>query len=358
MDSLSDWVDGQCIEHWIPGLAIVVIDDSGIVLEKVMGWADLEEETPVTRETVFPIGSTSKPFTSTLTAMLKSDGVLDWDDPVTRYLPFFELPIDSEDEEDQVTLRDLLAHRTGFFTMSLIQEAVNWEQDPEYDPALHFSREDMLRAAIEFEPVAPFREKHNYSNVSMLAAAMSCGVAAKKDWDTLMTERMFGPLGMKDSSTSITRIRKDQEVARGYLGPGEGKQPALLINMDVISPAGGLNSTLADMTTWVQFLLAGGLHEGKRQVREEDLQELWTPQVPDADLGGAFPGAEYGLGWFVRSWRGHTVVEHGGNGLGFSALVALIPEQGVGVVMLSNALPNPLQTTLSEKVWEALLDVE
>ncbi len=358
VEALSDWVDRECEKHRIPGLAMVVIAGKNVVLEKLCGYADTEHKHRVTRQTVFPIGSSSKPFTSTLAAMLKSDGVLDWDDPVTRYLPYFKLPIDSPDEKAQVTLRDLLAHRTGFFTMKLLQDAVNWQQDPEFDPAEHLSREGMLRAATKFTAVAPFRSKHNYSNVSMLAAAMACGEAADKDWDKLMVERMFKPLGMKDSSTSISSIRKGQRVANGHLGMGEKMKPSLLINMDVVSPAGGLNSTLEDMTTWVKFLLARGVHDGRRLVDEKALDETWASQVAGADLGGQLPGAKYGMGWFVRSWKDHAMVEHGGNALGYSAFVALIPKRGVGVVMLSNVLPNPLQMSLGEKVWQAVVDQE
>ncbi len=358
LEALGDWLEEQCRLHSIPGLAVAVISEEGVVLEKLIGYADPEQEIAVTRETVFPIGSASKPFTSTLAAMLESDGTIDWDDPVTRYLPYFVLPIDSPEKDAKVTLRDLLSHRTGFFTMDLTAKAANWQQDPDYDVEQRLSREGLLRAAMEYEPITPFRERHNYSNVSMLAAGMACGVAAKQDWDALIVERMFEPLGMDDSSTSLAKIRPDQQVAIGFIGFTGTMEPAMPIDLDMVAPAGGLNSTLEDVTTWMQFLLARGQHGGRRLASEEALLETWAPHVPGADLGGMLPGAEYGLGWFVRTWKDHTVVEHGGNSLGFSAMVALIPERGVGFVMLSSALPNPLQNSLGDRVWEALIEVE
>lgn len=358
LTGLREWIEAQRVEHDIPGMAVVVIKKDRILFMGTYGYADAEKETPVTMDTVFPIGSCSKPFTSTLAAMLVSGGIMDWDEPVTRYLPYFKLDIRTDGKKDQVTLRDLLAHRTGFFTMELIQKVVNWQQDPEFDHR-RFTRESMLRDAMEFEPKDGFRKKHNYSNVSMLAAALACGKAAGKDWDTLMKERMFEPIGMKRSTTSITRIANRHHVAQGYLKMEGNREKAMLINMDVISPAGGVNSTIADMALWLRFLLCGGLHDGKRLVKEETLRETWSKQIGGADIGGMLPGASYGLGWFLTEWNGRKVVEHGGNALGFSANVALMPDEGIGYVMLSNQLPNPLQMSLSEAIWKRLLpDVE
>jgi CubicO group peptidase (beta-lactamase class C family) len=132
----------------------------------------------------------------------------------------------------------------------------------------------------------------------------------------------------------------------------------MLINMDLISPAGGINSTLQDMTRWLRFLLAEGALDGRRHLDAEALRETWTVHIGKADLDGMMPGASYGLGWFIKKRNALPVLEHGGNALGYSALVALIPEEKVGFVMLSNALPNPLQFTLSEHVWAAVIPEE
>ncbi|MFH0945257.1 MAG: serine hydrolase domain-containing protein [Planctomycetota bacterium] len=160
------------------------------------------------------------------------------------------------------------------------------------------------------------------------------------------------------SGRSITQIRPDQKVAKGYLGEPGDRQPALLINMDVLAPAGGVNSTLSDMIRYVQFLVDEGIHDGKRLVSAEALEETWKPQIGGANLDGALPDASYGLGWFVRKVGEVKIVEHGGNALGFSAYVAILPEQHLGIVMLSNVLPNPLQQSLGEQVVETLLESE
>jgi CubicO group peptidase (beta-lactamase class C family) len=175
MRSLVDHIDDRCRELGIPGLAVVVVQDDEVVLEHCYGLADPARNLPVSPRTIFPVGSTSKPFTSTLTARLVSDGVLDWDDTITEYLPWFRLRIRSDDPGAEVLIRDLLSHRTGIFAMELIKQAVNWQMSPDFAPP--FDREGILRAAVKIEPVADFREEHHYSNIGMIAVAEACARA-------------------------------------------------------------------------------------------------------------------------------------------------------------------------------------
>jgi CubicO group peptidase (beta-lactamase class C family) len=360
LNELCDRVELRLMDACVPGMALVVVAEGEIVLSQGFGVSDWEEETPVTEETVFPLGSSTKPFTATLAAILVSEGTLSWDDPVTDYLPWFRLPIDCEDEEAQVTIRDLLSHRTGFDSIALTGKVLSWwtglpreEGDPEV-----WTREAMLRAMLELEPAAPFREKHHYSNASMVAAALASAVAAQDDWDTLMQERMFAPLGMGDTTTLFEPTLEHPQLATGYLVAGGECEAVPLGSMDVVSPAGGMSANMRDLGVWLRMLLNDGVHEGERLIAHEALHEMWTSQVDGAEMGGMFPGADYGLSWFVREWQGHELVEHGGNGRGFSAQIALLPELGHGFAMLSNALPNPLQYELNDMVWEALVGAE
>jgi CubicO group peptidase (beta-lactamase class C family) len=359
MEKLCDQVEAKMEEYQIPGLAIAVIIRDKILLCRGFGLADMEKNTLVTDETVFPIGSSTKPFTSTLTAMLVTDGTMSWDDPIFKYLPEFQLKIMSNNDNDYVTIRDLLSHRTGFFHMDLVGKAVNWEQDPNWgidDESQPYTRFSLLRAAVEYDPKDTFRLKHNYSNISMLAVGVASGKAGGTNWDTLMAERMFRPLGMKGTSTSIDQIKNHPNLAVGYLMGEEGYEVAQLINMNVVSPAGGINSTIRDMALWMQFLLCDGIYDNKDLIGKEELHETWTKQIAGAEVGGLMPDADYGLGWFLREWNGYKVVEHAGNALGYSANIAMIPELGVGYVMLSNLFPNPLLGNLNEIVWEALIE--
>jgi len=175
-------------------------------------------------------------------------------------------------------------------------------------------------------------------------------------WDTLLEEKMFEPLGMKNSSSSISEILNNQNVAVGYLKKAEEFKVVNHINMNVVAPAGGINSSLKDVSNWLRLLLCEGVFEGKRLIEEKELRETWTKHIAcGPEVRGIMPGADYGLGWFLTKQRGYLVAEHGGNALGFSAYIALIPDKGVGYVMLSNVLPNPIMgNNLSNMVWDAL----
>jgi len=358
LDKFCDLVETKRKEYQVPGMAIAIVMYNDIILREKFGWANAEEKIPVTDKTIFPIGSSTKPFTSTLIAKLVTDGTMNWDDPVKQYLPYFVLKIKTDNPDDQVTIRDLLSHRTGFFHMDMIQNIVNWEQDPNWDinkDPTRYSREDLLKAATKYEPKDTFRTKHNYSNISMVAAALASGQAASTNWDKLMTDKLFKPLKMKNTTTSINQIKNLHNLAKGYLKSKEGNQPAELINMDIISPAGGINSNIADMTQWLRFLLSEGTLKGRQLIRPDEIQEMWTTQIEGAEVGGLNPpGTSYGLGWFIHEWKGYKIVEHKGNALGYSTNLALIPEIGIGYAMLSNVLPNPMQGELDEMVWEAL----
>ena len=358
LKNLCSQIEEKCKEHNIPGLAIAIAERDKIVLSRVFGFADRNKMIPVTEDTIFPIGSSSKPFTSTLISMLVTEGKMRWDDPITKYLPEFKLRIKSDNNGDQVTIRDLLSHRTGFFHMELNGKAVNWGQDPNWGPedeSQPYTRASLLKAAVKFEPMARFREKHLYSNISMIAAGVASGIAYGTDWDSLLEEKMFRPLGMKNSSSSIGEILNNQNVAVGYMKKAEEFKVASFINMNVVGPAGGINSSLKDVSNWLRLLLCEGVYEGKRLIEEKELWETWTKHITGADVGGIMPGADYGLGWFLTKQRGYLVAEHGGNALGFSSYIALIPDKGVGYVMLSNALPNPIMgNNLNNMVWDAL----
>jgi CubicO group peptidase (beta-lactamase class C family) len=355
---LCSQIEEKCKEHNIPGLAIAVVKRDKIVLSRAFGLADRKKMIPVTEDTIFPIGSSSKPFTSTLISMLVTEGKMRWDDPIIKYLPEFKLRIKSDNNGDQVTIRDLLSHRTGFFHIELTGKSVNWGQDPNWgleDESQPYTRASLLKAAVKYEPMARFREKHLYSNMSMLAAGVASGIAYGTDWDSLLEEKMFKPLGMKNSSSFISEILNNQNVAVGYMKKGDEFKVVGFINMNVVAPAGGINSSLKDVSNWLRLLLCEGVYEGKRLIEEKELRETWTKHIADADVGGIMPGADYGLGWFLTKQRGYLVAEHGGNALGFSAYIALIPDKGVGYVMLSNALPNPIMgNNLSNMVWDAL----
>ena len=211
---------------------------------------------------------------------------------------------------------------------------------------------------MEFEPTADFRTEHHYSNISMVAVAEGCAEIAGLSWDEVMARRLFEPLGMTRSGTESRELAGMSDVAVGHLKGEDGYDAVAALDMDCIAPAGGVWSSLEDMTRFLRFLLREGELDGKRLIDAEQIRETWTQHIDEATINGQFPGARYGLGWFLTEADGRQVVEHAGNAFGYSANLVMIPSENVGFVLLSNALPNMLQMTLNDEVWQALGLVE
>ncbi|HEX74685.1 MAG TPA: serine hydrolase [Dehalococcoidia bacterium] len=339
LDRLVEQLEQQRQTLHIPGMAIAVVKDDEVVLTHGFGVTNIETETAVTPETIFAIGSSTKAFTATIVSMLVDEGKMDWDDAITDYLPYFTLDIESEDENAEVTIRDLLCHRTGFVRMGLLFASGE------------IPREEVLLAATLAEPWTGFNEKFYYSNVMFMAAGVAAEKAAGTDWDTLIAERIFEPLGMESSSTSLSQAQADSRLSLGYLWDDDlqAYEYKPMRNVDNIGPAGSINSNVVDMAQWVRLQLGLGEYEGDRLISEEQLSETWKSQIEIAE------GVSYGLGWVLQEWDDQPVVEHGGNTDGFGAQVALLPESNLGFVLLTNVTFTPLQQQSINMVWEALL---
>ncbi len=340
LDRLCANLEERRAELHIPGMAIAVIRDGEVILARGFGLADLEQGRPADAETLFAIGSTTKAFTAALVGMEVDAGRMAWDDPITRFLPEFRLPIrGAASEGDEVTLRDLLCHRTGFTRTDVL-----WASG-------RATSQQILAASLQAEPWADFRAEWHYNNVMFLAAGEATAAAADRPWSALLQERLLTPLGMKSTTAQTADALKDPRLAAGYLWNEERgefeRQP--IRPVDQVAPAGAIFSNARDMSRWVRFQLAGGNWEGKHLLREATLRETWTAQIEIA------PGADYGLGWMLHDWQGRAVVEHGGNIDGFAAQVGMIPEDGIGYVLLCNVSATLLQSVSQQMVWEALL---
>ena len=339
LDNLSDQLESRRQEMHIPGMALAVVKDDEVIFTKGFGVADVENETPVTPETIFAIGSATKAFTATLIGMLMDDGSIDWDDPVTEHLPYFTLDIDSQNENAQVTIRDMLSHRTGFTRMGVLIASGT------------VPSEEVLLAATNAEPWAGFREGFHYSNVMYTASGLAASGAGGADWDSLIAQRIFDPLGMTSSNTSVAESQADSRLSLGYEWNDHFQtfEHQTMRDIGNIGPAGAINSNVLDMAQWVRFQLARGVIDETRLISELQHLETWTNQIK---IGS---GVFYGLGWMIRDWQGQRVIEHGGNVDGFASQVALLPESNLGFVLLTNVFATPLQQESINMVWNALL---
>ena len=338
IDLLAEQLEAMRQEFHIPGMAIAVVKDDQVIMARGFGLADLENNVPVSSDTIFAIGSATKAFTTVLAGMLVDEGRMDWDDPVTDYLPSFTLDVDSQDQNAQVTIRDLLSHRTGFVRMGIL--AANDS----------VSSDEILQAAVGAEPWAPFRERYYYNNVMYLAAGVAMGSAAQSDWDTLVENRIFEPLGMKSTSTTLKEAQEDPRLAMGYRWEEalESHDSVEMHSVENFAPAAAINSNVLDMAQWLRLQLGRGNYEGQQLISEQQHRETWTSQIEIA------PGVDYGLGWTLREWDGEPLVENGGRVPGFTTRVAMLPESNLGIVLLTNLNETPFPGEAVNIVWEAL----
>jgi enterochelin esterase family protein len=303
--------------------------------------------TPVDENTIFAIGSAAKAFTATLVAMLVSEGKMDFDGKVSQYLPDFRLfdPYASA----EVTIRDALAHRTSLPRADLL-----WYGST-------FSRSEILHRFRYNEPDQSFRSRFVYNNVMVMAAGEAAARVAGSPWDALVSTRIFAPLHMTSSTTSIRSLAGNEKFASPHMAGAEGAVAIDPVNVDNIGPAGSINSTASDMAQWLRFQLGGGVYGGKRFVGEDAFRELQTPQMvrvgkPKQDSTGVFN--TYGMGWFIERYRGEVLLQHGGEIDGFTAMVAMLPERHVGVVVLSNSGSSIIPTVVMHYVFDHQLGVE
>ncbi|MCR9162976.1 MAG: serine hydrolase domain-containing protein [Nannocystaceae bacterium] len=340
-DTLTERLEEGLTKHHVPGMAVAVVYDDSVIYARGFGFSDLEREEKVTPRTRFAIGSSTKAFTATVIGQLVDEGKMTWDDPITTHVPEFVLDVKSDDAAAQVTIRDALCHRTGFTRMGVL-----WASGD-------VPRGDFLAQASKAEPLAPFREKFLYNNVTYTAAGEASARVADVMWAELVTQRILEPLGMRNSVV-LAEEAKRLGMAQGYKwNEASSAFDALpMRSLDEIAPAGAINSTVLDMTAWLRFQINRGIYRGDRLIKAKTLAETWTPQI---DVGG---DVKYGLGWFIEDYEGQPMLHHGGNIDGYSAMVSFLPEERLGFVMLSNVSFSAMQNAVRGVVYDTLLEEE
>ena len=320
----------QTMEAWrLPGMAVAVVKDDRVIYAKGFGVRDLTAGGPVTHDTLFQIASTSKAFTTTAMAMLVDQDRMEWDDPVREHIPYFRLSDPCADS--LVTLRDIVSHRTGLKRHDELWDYTTW------------SREEIVRRAGAVDLTRPFRTTYQYQNIMFMAAGEAVASAAGMPWDRFVAERIFTPLGMKNSVIAEAEWeRMDRATSHRYDPADKTFRSWPTHAYESLGPAGSIKSSARDLAQWVRFQLAGGTIDGRRLLSEKALKETWKPHtVLPASSESLEDNPEthintYGLGWRVQDYRGELLVSHGGALNFHRAQVAFLPELNAGVVVLTN----------------------
>lgn len=355
----------KAMKAWeVPGLALAIVKNDSVIYLKGYGVRELGKPEAVTPRTLFAIGSTSKAFTAALMAMLVDSGKVKWDDHVTQHLPWFQLYDPYATRE--MTIHDLLSHRSGLGRGDLL-----W-----YGSGL--ARDSVVRAVRELKPTWSFRSHFGYQNIMFLTAGQLEAAVAGENWDHLVRQRIFEPLGMVSTGTSVHDLPLGGDVASPHEKVDGKVIPIAWRDIDDIGPAGSINSSVTDMARWVRFQLDDGVipsggssgagaakaAPGRRLISHAAMREMHSPQTvititeEGEKLNPWSHFSAYGLGWFLLDYRGNQVIHHGGNIDGFSAEVDLVPEQKLGIVILTNMNGTALRDALPYAIYDRFLGVK
>jgi CubicO group peptidase (beta-lactamase class C family) len=302
----------------VPGAAVVVVKNGEESFE-TFGVRRLGAPGSIGRDTVFPIGSTTKAFTATLIGMLVDEGKLKWDDKVRQHLP--DLRLYDPYVTENITVRDLLAMRSG------IANELIWLGSG-------MSRADVVQRLPLITPSAGFRERYVYSNINYLLAGLLVERLTDRPWASVIEERIFKPLGMKRSSATGEALRDERNSVSSHVTFRGRRQAVAHTDVSSMNAAGAINSTAEDMARWVAFQLSGLAPDGSRLISAASLREMQRPQMIMSGSNA------YGFGWDITStYRGKAtrLLNHVGSTLGAMSIVALVPSEKLGVVILANA---------------------
>ncbi|WP_299461401.1 serine hydrolase [uncultured Microscilla sp.] len=336
----------KAMKDWkVPGVAMVVVQNGKVVYQKGYGYRNVEKKLPVTNQTMFAIGSSSKAFTAASVCQLVDDGKLELDKPVKKYLSDFKMYDDYVTAH--MTPRDLLCHRSGLPRHDLV-----WYGSD-------YSREKMYQNLHHLEPTMGFREGWQYQNLMFMTAGYLVGQVSGNSWEKAVARRIFKPLGMNSSNFSVEKMKDAGDVALGY---GEEKEKLKVLpyrNIDAVGPAGSINSNTNDMAKWLIMQLGKGKYKGKEVVSAGMLKQMHSPaSIVPGNASKYSSHVSYGLGWFISTYRGQLLIDHGGNIDGFSAMVALMPGKKTGVVILTNKNGTPITRIIRNKVLDRLAGLE
>jgi len=351
---IDGFVNRTMAEWGVPGLGLAVVKDDSVVLARGYGVRSITDRAPVDEHTIFAIGSATKSFTAAAIAVLTDEGRLHWGDRVVDRLPGFALA--NRTLTTEIRLRDLVTHASG---LPGGRSNLLW-----FGGA--YDRAEIVRRARFIEPTAGLREEFQYQNIMVLAAGQVVEAVTGRSWDSFVEERFFQPLEMGHSTTRVRTLEGRTNVATPHAMVAGELRTLPWRKVDNIGPAGSINSSARDMTGWLRLHLGGGRYRGRQILSTDAARELLTPRMvlPPARMGSmdviSRAGAPsrmfaYALGWTVFDYRSRKAVWHGGNIDGMSALVAMIPEEQLGLVVLTNLNGSVLREVVMLRIFDEYL---
>lgn len=319
---LTDWNE--------PGAGVAIISKGELVYVKGFGYRDYGNKLPVTKNTLFQIASNTKLFTTIAAGMLVEEGIFKWDKPINESVP--ELEFYNDFLNNQVTLRDMLGHKTGISRHDMI-----WFQSD-------FSRKELFDRVRYLEPSIPLRLDFIYNNLMYTAVGYSIELRTGKTWEEFVKERILLPLEMNNTVFSIAEMQKTKDYGVPY---NEKRDTTLLYKIPLkedgaaVGPAGSIITNLDDLSHWVIALMNEGKYKNKEVIPNSIIEETLKPGIAFSNTELEEKGynerlnSVYGMARNIEIYKGHVLTKHGGAMPGFHSQVIIMPYDDIGIITFS-----------------------
>ena len=345
----------KTLKDWnAPGLGVGVVVDDKLVFAKGYGYRDYEKKLPVTPQTLFPIASNTKLFTAVAAGFLVEEGKLTWNRPIRESVPSIQFHSDALNST--ITLRDMLAHRTGITR----HDSIWYKSD--YDEKTLFERLKYL------EPKEPPRQMFLYNNMMYAGVGYATQLQSGKPWAAYVREKILDPLEMKSTVFTIADMLKHPDYGVPFTEKRDTSEIYKLPYYEEttgLAAAGAIVSNIEDLSHWLIALMNEGKYAGKSVIPPRVLQATLEPSIALPNTGAQARGwwevlnTAYGMGRQTASYRGHLITMHGGDLPGFHSQVSYMPRERVGVIVfVIGDHAAPLYNPISYNVYERLLGME
>jgi len=342
----------KLLKDWnIPGIGVGIVVKDKLVLAKGYGYRDFDKKLPLTPNTLYQIASNTKLFTTTAVGLLVEEGKLDWDRPVRNYVP--DIQFFNDELNNTITIRDMLAHRTGISRHDLI-----WYKSD-------FTRKELFERLKFLEPSQPPRQGFLYNNMMYAGAGYIVELLTQKTWEDFVRGRIFKPL---DMSSTIFKVKEMEAQADHGVPYAEKRDTTILYQIpiyeeaDGVGPAGSIISNVQDMSHWLIALMNDGRYDGKQVIPSRVVKASLAPSIalPNNSLENRgykeIFNSVYGMGRWSASYRGHYLAYHGGDLPGFHSQISCMPYDSIGaIVFVIGDHGAPLYNYISYNVYERLL---
>lgn len=331
----------------VTGMAVGIVKGDEIIFLKGYGQRGLQNREPVDANTLFQIGSLSKAFTSALTAIAVDEGLLKWEDKVIDHFPSFRMADPWVTAEFEIA--DLFAQRSGLPPFAGDTQSF-----------LGYNRKEILNHLRFLKPISSFRSSYAYQNVFFLVAAHILETKYRLSYEALLEKKLFLPLEMTHSNATLEDDLKTSNRAEWLMRQPDGKTVQVKENLPyanwnyVLGPAGGINSTAQDMAKWIMFQANRGRFKHKELISRENMERMARPMIYAGKTGDH--SIYYALGWLYMPYSPYSIIWHNGATLGVSNAAAFIPEEKLGIVVLSNVRETQLALALVFQFFDMYFD--